>query len=157
MTTSSSGLQEVAAINNEAFLKLTKIAFASVEKLTALNLNATRTALEESVASSGALLQSKDPKAQLATQGAVPAAAARNAQVYIHELQQITAEAQKEVAALVSSYLSSGKEAVPSSTDWIKGFGLFKAFAEQMNVLTDVSSKIVGDATARLEQAKTKS
>lgn len=154
MPTTKTDLRDYAASSSEALLKLTRIAFTSVEKLTALNLNTSRTVLEEGLARSGNLLQAKDPKAAQAAQSALPGTLAGSTQVYIHELQEITSETQKAVAELVTSYMTLAQDAGTGNGDWLKGFGMFKAFAEQMNTLTDVSSKMVGDATAQLARAK---
>ena len=154
MLTSSQTPSNIVNINTDAFLTLSKIAFSSVERLTALNLNATRAALEEGVATSSSLLHTHNVKEQQKLQTALPAKANKNAEIYLQQLQEIAAETQKEVTKLMASYFAPPSEGSNPSADWVRGFDLFKGFAEQITAMTNASSKMVGDATARIEGAK---
>lgn len=154
MASQTAGLQALASSNNEALLKLTRIAFASVEKLTALNLNATRTALESSLSRAGSLLQSRDPEHPAAGTGAATVAAAQQAQTYLHELQKITADTQKQVAELLSGCVYPVGLHAQGNDDWSTAFGMLKAFAEQMNTLTDLGNTVIRDTAGTIARAQ---
>lgn len=115
-------------INTHAFMTLSKIAFSSVQRLAALNLNATRVALE----------------------GGTRGTASNNALAYLKGVQDIAAETQQEVTELVTSYFTPHGEDSNPTAGWLKGFEQFKSFAQQITDMTAANTKVVGDATARI-------
>jgi phasin family protein len=153
MTKPIPGIPDLVSLNSDAFLKLSKIAFSSIERLTALNLQATRTALEENVARSNALLNGKDSVGEQHSPAALPGAAAKTAEAYFQEVQVIATETQQEVSTLLTTYLAPGKEGALPSAEWLKGFDVFKNFAQQLAAMTAASGKLVADATAQPERS----
>lgn len=137
-------------INTHAFMTLSKIAFSSVQRLAALNLNATRVALEGGTAAFGAMLQTKDGKKGQKLPGGTRGTASNNALAYLKGVQDIAAETQQEVTELVTSYFTPHGEDSNPSAGWLKGFEQFKSFAQQITDMTAANTKVVGDATARI-------
>jgi hypothetical protein len=139
-------------INTQAFMTLSKIAFSSLERLATLNLNATRLAFEEGTTGFASMLQGKDAKKQQKLLGATPEKATNSA-AYLQGVQEIAAETQSEVTKLITSYFSSQGRGSDPSTGALKGFELFKGFAQQITDMTAANTKVVGDATARISSA----
>jgi hypothetical protein len=150
MLAASPDLINSIEINAKAFMTLSKIAFSSVERLATLNLNATRLALGDRSAAFGALSKTLDVSPQGGPLGATPAAATHNAAAYLKGVQEIAAETQREVSALISSYFAAQGAGANPSAGWLKGFEQFKSFAQQVTDMTTANSKVVGDATARI-------
>ena len=134
-------------INAKAFMNLSKIAFSSVERLATLNLNATRVALGDGIPAFGSLLKITDSKPQ-GLPGST--AATDNAAAYLKGVQEIAAETQREVSALLGSYFPAPGLGANPSAGWLKGFEQFKSFAQQVTDMTTANSKVVGEATARI-------
>lgn len=135
---------DAAKVNVDAFMALSEIGFSSLERLAVLNLNATRSALEQGVASA-AKAPAKDLKSLPDLQGLIPGDAAKNAAAYLKSVQEIAAETQKDVMALMSSYFAQSKGA---GAGWEKGFEAFKGFGQQIISMTEANRKAVGEATA---------
>ncbi len=147
MLAASPDLINSIEINARAFMTLSKIAFSSVERLATLNLNATRVALGDGVPSSGSLLKIADGQ-----QPGLPgtANAANYAAAYLKGVQEIAAETQREVTALIASYFPALGPGASPSAGWLKGFEQFKSFAQQVTDMTTANSRVVGEATARI-------
>ncbi|MFZ2269228.1 MAG: phasin family protein [Azonexus sp.] len=137
---------DAAKVNVDAFMALSEIGFSSLERLAVLNLNATRSALEHGVASA-AKVPGKDLKSLPDLQGLIPGEAAKNAAAYLKSVQEIAAETQKDVMALMSSYFAQSKGAGDNAS-WMKGFDAFKSFGQQIISMTEANRKAVGEATA---------
>ena len=147
MLAASPDLINSIEINAKAFMTLSKIAFSSVERLATLNLNATRVALGDGVPAFGSLLKITDGQ-----QPGLPgtANATNNAAAYLKGVQEIAAETQREVTALIGSYFPAQGPGASPSAGWLKGFEQFKSFAQQVTDMTTANSKVVGEATARI-------
>ena len=137
-------------INTQAFMTLSKIAFSSLERLATLNLNATRLAFEEGTSGFASLLQTKDAREQQKVLGATPGKATNGAAAYLQGVQEIAADTQSEVTKLVTSYFSSQGRGANPSTGALKGFELFKGFAQQITDMTAANAKVARDASARI-------
>jgi hypothetical protein len=133
-------------INAEAFMTLSKIAFSSIERLAALNLNVARTALEDS----NAMLQVKDITELQNVRSTMTGTATQNAAAYLQNVQAIAAETQKEVTKLMASYFTPLAGGTKTSAGWTNGFEMFKGFANQLTAMTEANSKAVSKATAHL-------
>jgi hypothetical protein len=133
-------------LNTEAFLELSKIAFSTVERLTALNLGATRAAFEAGVASSTSVLQT----ANLGTQQGPGASLPENSAAYLRDVREIAVESQKEITKLTASYFTGQGATAEPGGDLLKGFEVFKGFAQQITAMTEANSKAVGDAAAHI-------
>jgi phasin family protein len=138
--------------NTDAFLTLSKIAFSSVERLSALNLKVARAALQDGFAASSTMLQAKDIK-DLTQRSAAPGAAAESAVAYFRDVQAIATETQQEITKLVTSYSSQIGEGSSANAGWSKGFEMFQQVASQLSAVTGANLKAVGDATAQTAAA----
>ena len=123
-------------INTHAFMTLSKIAFSSIQRLAALNLNATRVALEDGTTAFGHLVQRKDVQKGQQLPGGTSGTASNNALAYLKGVQDIAAETQEEVTKLVSSYFTPHGDDSKPSAGWLKGFEQFKSFAQQITDMT---------------------
>jgi phasin family protein len=90
--------------NAEAFLDLAKTQFAAFEKLTALNVNAARSALEESTRYTRALLSAKDPQEMINLNAASAQPALEKALSYSRGLYEISAQAQGELTKVFEAH-----------------------------------------------------
>lgn len=138
---------DAAKVNVDAFMALSEIGFSSLERLATLNLNATRSALEHGLLSA-AKLPAKNIKSLPDLQSLIPGEAAGKAAAYFKNVQEIAAETQKDVIALMSSYLVSAGGSTDANARWTKGFEAFKNFGQQIINMTEANSKAVGEATA---------
>lgn len=143
----------VANVNVDAFRSLSEIGLSSLERLVALNLNATRSALEQGVATV-AKVPAKDSKSIPDLQSLIPGEAANNAAAYLKSLQDIAAETQKEVVALMSSYFAQSKGA-GIGAGWERGFETFKGFGQKIVSMTETNRKAIGEATSQVAATAT--
>jgi len=79
---------------------LANTAFASTERLAALNLNTARAVLEESVATGKGLLSVKDPKELVGYQTSLAQPAVEKAVAYSRSLYEIASQTQSELGKL---------------------------------------------------------
>jgi hypothetical protein len=141
---------DAVRINTEAFIALSRIAFASLERLANLSLNASRIAFESSIATSGSVMLATNVKEQQKLGLALPETITRNAAAYMQEVQAIAVETQQEVARLTTSYFSPHGEIAKPAEGWLKGFEVFQGFAKQVTAMTEANSKAIGEVSARL-------
>jgi hypothetical protein len=149
----SPALNNAVEVNTEAFITLSKIAFSSLERLSTLNLNATRLALEEGASGFTSLLQAQDARTQQKLLGATPEKVTNNAAAYLQGVQEIAAETKSEVIQLISSYFSSQGGSSNLSMGHLKGFEVFKDFAQQVIDMTAANTRAAGDSMARISSA----
>ena len=103
--------------NVEAILTLANTAFASAERLAALNLNTARTLLEDSVASTKALLGVKDIQGFVSLQSTLAQPAAEKAVAYSRSIYEIATQTQEEVSKIVESQFAETNKNVNSALD----------------------------------------
>ena len=103
--------------NVEALLTLANTAFASAERLAALNLNTARTLLEDSVASAKALLGVKDIQSFVALQTTLAQPAAEKAVAYSRSIYEIATKTQEEVSKIVESQFAEANKNVATALD----------------------------------------
>jgi hypothetical protein len=68
-------------------------------------------------------------------------------------VQEIAAETQQEITDLVTSYFSAQGGGANPSEGHLKGFEVFKNFAQQVTDMTDANTKMVGDAAAKISSS----
>lgn len=136
--------------NTEAFLTLSRIAFSSIERLSALNLSVARAALEESVAASTALFEIKNPKELYSLRNPVSGKALETAATYLRDAQAITIDTQKQVTTLMTSIVPSLVGNSNADTSWNQGFNVMNQFAKQITAMTVANTKAVADATTQM-------
>ena len=103
--------------NVEAMLTLANTAFASAERLAALNLNTARTMLEDSVASAKALLGVKDIQGFVALQTTLAQPAAEKAVAYSRSIYEIATQTQEEISKIVESQFAEANKNVATALD----------------------------------------
>lgn len=105
--------------NVEAMLFVANTAFASTERLAALNLNAARSLLEDSVANVKALFAVKDPQALLGLQTSLAQPAVEKAVAYSRSVYEIATQTQEELNKLLESQVSTLNKNVVTVLDQV--------------------------------------
>lgn len=103
--------------NVENLLTIANTAFASAERLAALNLNAARTLLEDSVNNAKALLAVKDVQELVSMQAALAQPAFEKAVVYSRSIYEIAAQTQDEFTKIFDSQYVELNKNVTSALD----------------------------------------
>ena len=112
--------EQFAATNKagvETLLTLANTAFAGAERIAALNLNTARSILEDSVASSKALLGAKDIQELVSLQSALAKPAVEKAVSYSRSLYEISSELQGELSKIFEVQLSEVNKNVSAVLD----------------------------------------
>jgi len=142
----SNATEQFAAANKAAvdsLLAVANTALASAERIAALNLNAARSAVEDSANNVKTVLAAKNPQEALAAQSTLAQPAIEKAVAYSRSVYEITAEAQKELAKLAEAnfgslqksfagLLENAAKAAPAGSE--------SAFAAFQNALTATNS-----------------
>ncbi|MCB1940096.1 MAG: phasin family protein [Rhodocyclaceae bacterium] len=103
--------------NIENALTLANAAFASVERLAALNLNTARSALEDGVANTKALLSVKDVQEFVTVQSALAQPAVEKLVAYSRSVYEIATQSQEEVSKLVEAQIAEMNKGVAAALD----------------------------------------
>ncbi|WP_168987401.1 phasin family protein [Azoarcus taiwanensis] len=103
--------------NIEAALTVANAAFASVERLAALNLNTARTLLEESIANTKALLSAKDAQEFVSLQAALAQPMVEKAVAYNRSVYEIATQSQEEVSKLFEAQVAELNKSVAEALD----------------------------------------
>jgi len=103
--------------NVETLLTIANTAFASAERLAALNLNTARAVLEDSVANAKALLAVKDVQQLIAMQTTLAQPAVEKAVAYSRSVYEIATQTQEELSKVVESQFSEINKNVASALD----------------------------------------
>jgi phasin family protein len=106
MFTSTEQFTATSKANVEKMLTLVNAAFASTERLTALNLNTARTLLEDGIANTKALLGAKDVQELLSLQGAQAQPLFEKAVAYSRSVYEIGTQSQAEVSKLMEAQVA---------------------------------------------------
>ncbi|GAB4058631.1 TIGR01841 family phasin [Uliginosibacterium sediminicola] len=101
----------------EAFLTFANTAFASVERLAALNLNTARSTLEDSVATTKALLAVKDVQELAALQSSLARPGVEKAVAYARGVYEIATEAQGQFSKAVEEQVGELNKNIASVLD----------------------------------------
>lgn len=101
----------------EALLNLANTAFASAERIAALNLNTARSLLEDSVSNTKALLGAKDIQELIALQTTLAQPAVEKAVAYSRSLYEIAAQTQEEISKVVEAQFTETNKNVASVLD----------------------------------------
>ena len=103
--------------NVETILTLANTAFASAERLAALNLNTARAILEDSVSNAKAMLGVKDVQSFVALQATLAQPAAEKAVAYSRSIYEIATQTQEEVSKIVEAQFAEANKNVTSALD----------------------------------------
>lgn len=143
-------------VNADAFMTLSKIALTSIERLAALNLNATRTAFESSIAVSGKALNTKGEQEIESSMTSLPVSATNNAVAYLQGVQEIAVDTQKEVANLMTTYFASRGDGLSPTAGWLKGLELFKGYGQQIADTAESAGRRAVEVTDEVTKASRK-
>ena len=103
--------------NVEAVLTLANTAFASAERLAALNLNTARAVLEDSVGNAKALLGVKDLQEFVALQSTLAQPSVEKAVAYSRSVYEISAQTQEEFSKVVETQFAELNKNVAALLD----------------------------------------
>lgn len=103
--------------NVETMLTIANTAFASAERLAALNLNTARAILEDSVANAKALLAVKDVQQLVSLQATLAQPAVEKAVAYSRSVYEIATQTQEELSKVVEVQFSEMNKNVASALD----------------------------------------
>ena len=101
----------------ESFLTLANTAFASAERLAALNLNTARSFLEDGMANAKALLGAKDVQQLVALQTTLAQPAVEKFVSYSRNVYEIATQTQEEISKIVESQFAEVNKNVASALD----------------------------------------
>ncbi len=117
MITTPENLVSANKASVETFLTLANTLFAGTERLAALNLNAARASLEDSIANSRALLGAKDVQQLLALQSTLAQPSLEKFVSYARNAYEIASQTQGEIAKLFEAQLAEGNKNLSSVLD----------------------------------------
>lgn len=103
--------------NIETLLTLANSAFASAERLAALNLNTARSVLEDGVANAKALLAAKDVQELVNLQAALAQPIVEKAVAYARSVYEITSQSQEELSKLFEAQVAELNKGVATALD----------------------------------------
>jgi len=103
--------------NIESALTVANSAFASVERLAALNLNVARSLLEESIANTKALLGAKDIQELMNLQTSFAQPLVEKAVAYNRSVYEIATQSQEEVSKLVEGQIAELNKNLATALD----------------------------------------
>lgn len=134
MIKASSEQIHAANTNNNALMSLSEITFSGIERLTMLNLNATRSALQGGLDASVKLGKNKDVDTDEAVQETTN---------YLQEVQKIVTDTQQAVSKLMGSYFSAQGKTLNLGAEWRKGSEMMKDFGAQVTEMAEDNQKLV--------------
>jgi phasin family protein len=103
--------------NVETLLTIANTAFASAERLAALNLNTARSLLEESVTNAKALLAAKDAQELLGLQSSLAQPAVEKVVAYSRSVYEIASQTQEELSKVVEAQFAELNKNVGAALD----------------------------------------
>ena len=112
--------EQFAAANKnsvEALLTMANTAFASAERLAALNLNTARSLLEETVANAKSLLSAKDAQELMSIQASLAQPSVEKAIAYSRNVYQIASQTQEEIGKILEAQFAEVNKTVTSALD----------------------------------------
>lgn len=144
--------EQLRAVNtySKVLMALSQVALSGVERLAALNLNTTRTALEDGFAASNSLLQMKDVRDLKNLQNAIGAPAAEHCAAYFRSVQEIAGDSQQQIAQLLTSYFATLGFDASAKAGSNAGLDLFATFLKDTNSMFEANAKALGEATTKM-------
>ena len=130
--------------NVETLLTIANTAFASAERLAALNLNTARAMLEDSVANAKALLAVKDVQQLMSLQTTMAQPAVEKAVAYSRSVYEIATQTQEELSKMVEAQFGDFQKTVS---------GLLDKAAKSAPAGSDVAVAAVKSAVAAASSA----
>jgi phasin family protein len=103
--------------NVESLLTLANTAFASAERLAALNLNTARNLLEDTVANAKALMSAKDVQELMNIQATLAQPSVEKAVAYSRSIYEIASQTQEEMGKIFEAQFAEANKSVTSALD----------------------------------------
>lgn len=103
--------------NVETLVTIANAAFASAERLAALNLNTARVMLEDSFGNANALMSAKNPQELIALQSALTRPALDKAMAYSRGIYEIATQTQGALGKLIEGQVAEFNNNVSSALD----------------------------------------
>lgn len=117
MYTTPEQLASANKANVETMLTLANTAFASAERLAALNLNTARTLLEEAVSNAKTLLGAKDAQELLTIQSSLAQPAVEKVVAYSRSIYEIASQTQEELSKVFEGQMAEVNKNIASALD----------------------------------------
>jgi phasin family protein len=112
--------EQISAANKaniESLLTIANTAFASAERLAALNLNTARTLLEDTVSSAKALLGAKDVQELMNIQASLAQPTVEKAVAYSRSVYEIASQTQEEMTKVFEAQFAEANKTMTSALD----------------------------------------
>lgn len=136
--------QQVTRNTVDTFSRMSEVAFSSMERLTARNLNMARESLQQGLSASMSVCGAQGDKDQDEAQTRFRGAGLGRLTTYVRDVQNIVMEAQSEIAQLfgtqMSSFSQNGRMSFP-------GMQVFENMAQQTSDMTQANVRNMAEAT----------
>ncbi|MBK6654056.1 phasin family protein [Zoogloea sp.] len=136
--------QEVTRNTVDTFSRMSEVAFSSMERLTARNLNMARESLQQALSASMSVCRAQGDKDQDEAQTRFSGAGVERLTTYVRDVQNIVMEAQSEFAQLIGAQMSSfshnGRTSFP-------GMQVLESMAQQTSDMTKANVRNMAEAT----------
>lgn len=147
----NAALQSDSIIN--AYLALSRIYFASTERLTLLALETAHGSFEDSVAATRLTVAMGDSATPKVWQAAIGQPAVERVRAFTHSTYEILADAQAQVLQVLGSQLAFPAMRFPLSEDWTSAF---ERFSRGMRDFSAMSATNVAAATKNISEIAAK-
>ncbi len=139
--------QEVVSSTIDTFNRMSELAFSSMERLTALNLNMARESLQQGISASVSVGRAQSGKDREEVQNPLGVAGVERLTTYMRNVQNIVMEAQSEFAELIGTQMTSfGKDGRMS----FPGMQVFENIAQQTSDMTKANVRNMAEATDKV-------
>lgn len=144
--------QEVASDTIDTFTRMSEVAFSSIERLTALNLEMARDSLQQGISASMSVSRAQNDcddqdEDQAKVQNRLSGAGVERVTAYMRDAQKIFMEAQSEFAELIGHHMTSlgrtGRMSFP-------GMQMFEKIAQQTTDMTKANVRNAAEATKKV-------
>ena len=129
---------------------LAEVGFSSVERLTELNQNLARAAMQECLAASTDLLAVRDVNALQNLQTSTTTPALAQLTDYLRSVQEIAAESQKQVSEILNAYFGTLGMGSNAGANMQAGFDMLSKMTRQTRDMVDANMKTAGEAGEKL-------
>jgi phasin family protein len=117
MYTTPEQMSSANKANVETLLTIANTAFASAERLAALNLNTARVLLEDAVGTAKALMSAKDPQELIAMQSTLAQPSLEKAVAYSRSVYEIATQTQEELGKVFEGQFAELNKNVSTALD----------------------------------------
>lgn len=138
--------------STQAFMTLSEVAFSGFERLSALNLNMVRAALEDGMSASQSLARVKGVDELKDVQSPFTNQATEKVVTYLREVQQIATDLQQEITSVMTEQMSAFTKGGAGSNPF---FDMFSKVAQQATDMTKTNLKKATETTEKLTQKAT--